>query len=747
MASHWLLFLFYAVINKVHGQNICANYGNYDTIDGVDKVINIEEEVIYVNLNDNYTNTFVASVAERTGDTFNCTDPNGCNYVCNNSAACFDSKLYCNSPIGCNVICDGNFACSKMNIHGKTNITIVCYRDSCEEMKVNLSGMTSAHLHCSGDEACQKLEIRFENMDYNNLSSSVSCYTKNACPDLKIYTNDPSIQLKMYEYSENVEIHTYYGFLEVDKTILCGLNDKYIQINESDLDYTIQQLVGLKYPEHKPYSNLYPEPNPAACSDITIFCDELNGLSSAHSCLLEYIYNDRDLSTFKDELDFVNETCINVELSDMIHLGCYGTCQGSPTRSPTQKPTSAPTIPPSYAPSTAPTITPTIAPSSSPTYSPLTPTSPSPSYAPSAVPTITPTITPTFSPTIYPTFSPSLTPTYSPTMAPTRYPTTQDEYNELDSKIDIVYKLNNLITDNYDLIKDYRSNNVIEDMEEILEMNYFDTIYLSKYSYFQVIINQINGIEIDEAKFLNLADDGTIFIKSTILLQSIYSFEIIVRSEDPSFLNTTRHHFRQYFNNANLNFSVVDASQLVAEKLYPEANDDSGITLWEVIVILLSIAIVIIGVILFKRKFRKRSLINDTSQQNDEHPKEVEGQTMNSSNMIYGEIDNEVAAPAEGRNNDSDDSSIDEELNNYRDEFRKAMSIIKKEQKKQKGNDNRIDYNRWTFILQENNIQYDIIEEVLQYVKKSQQGIEMVSNGGNKHGSDIDMDSDEELHD
>ena len=560
-----------------------------------------------------------------------------------------------------------------MKIYAETysgNITIVCLQDACKNMVINIYGMISAHLHCLGDEACKNLVIHFEDMDNVNSTSSVSCYEYNACPGLRIYTDGPSTQLKMYQYSKDIKIYNHYGYFEADQTVQCGLDDKYIQYQFDHLLYdpALEQLVESEYDNY-----LLP------CSNVTIFCDKFNDSRINDLCSMKYVYNTGNLERF-DQQKFENYTCGNVELIDIVHLKCHGNCIGSPTKAPTFSPTSQPTNAPFYSPSNAPTISPSVAPSLTPSNAPSRLPSISPTATPTTSPSISPTTLtgiPTMAPTTSPTLPPSLSPTLGPTQSPSRYPTSLNDFNELDSKIDISYKLSNLVQRNYDLIKDPKSNKAIEQMEQILEMNYFDANYLPKYSYFQISINKINEIAIKDKKIRNLDEDGIIYVKATILLQSNYAFEIIARSKSSPFSNITRNAFRRYFENDNLNFSVVDASGLAVEKLPSEAEDESAVSIWIIIVIILSVLIVTIsGVILFQKsktresineaneqlkddEYKRKSMMENIHHQHEQHG-EVEGQTVNNSSMVHGEIDN-AAAAAEGIHHHSDDSSTEDE--------------------------------------------------------------------------------------
>ena len=55
-----------------------------------------------------------------------------------------------------------------------------------------------------------------------------------------------------------------------------------------------------------------------------------------------YEYNDMDLEIYDKR--FENDTCINIELMDIITLDCIGTCIESPTSTPTPAPTFSPTM-------------------------------------------------------------------------------------------------------------------------------------------------------------------------------------------------------------------------------------------------------------------------------------------------------------------------------------------------------------------------------------------------------------------
>ena len=81
MASHFKLYVFalHCILFNCNVYcKICADYGDYDAINGTDRIIDTFDEIVYVNLNDNYTVITADSTAIYQRYTFNCTNPNGC---------------------------------------------------------------------------------------------------------------------------------------------------------------------------------------------------------------------------------------------------------------------------------------------------------------------------------------------------------------------------------------------------------------------------------------------------------------------------------------------------------------------------------------------------------------------------------------------------------------------------------------------------------------------------------------------
>eukprot|EP01084_Bolivina_argentea_P159480 277748_1 len=516
---NWLLILSTIHISFAKNET-CINYNNYTTTNGTDIAVNATALITYTKMN-NYSTIIQSSSQFDFGSSqFDCNNPNGCSYYCQHGIACLLTEIYCNSSIGCNIICTETSSCSSMkittNTHPTTSIIITCAGDSsCDGLTFNATGIARAELHCLEIDSCKNVIVHLDEISSNNNSNtSISCYKQHSCDFLKIYADGPYTKLLMYEYSSNIQLYNKIGFLSHLQTISCGLQGKYIKYIPNDSTTSMQQLMNEEYK-----SSLLP------CQDVTVICQQNNNNGS---CNMFYKLHPQYVDN-NEKFVQSNPDCIYIELSDIVSLHCNGICQVSPTQPPTFSPTNIPTIPPT----------------NQPTYSPT--------IAPIKYPTVSPTILPTISPTI------------SPTQAPTRLPTI---YIQFIMKMDIIYVFKNLTFDNYQFIIRNMYHGEIEQMEELIEQNYFDTALLPEYSLFDVKFKKFNRINKDKVTSYDILQqhnkDGNLYIKSRVQFMDPYAAYMVKTSQSIQWQQSVTQSFRIFFSNNDVIFSVGNSTDLKA---------------------------------------------------------------------------------------------------------------------------------------------------------------------------------------
>lgn len=447
-------------------------------------------------------------------------------------------------------------------------------------------------------QSCKGLKAIFKQIDFinNNQNGSITCNQQNSCEDMNIYIDDTytKININMNEYSQNIQIHDSIGFIEEEGILNCGTVE-YIQY-DFGYDGSISQLIEELYS-----NNLLP------CQDIIYDCIN-NKTGNNGSCILEYEYIDKSII---EATQSGNSTCTNVLIQDIVTVWCYGNCNQSPTRAPTLSPSLSPTLAPSISPSNAPTLKPTFSPSFSPILPPTNPPTTSPTPAPTAEPTETPTEAPTKSPTKAPVGTPTAAPTFGPTQAPTRDPTINTE--NLDTKIDIIYKFTGLTDDNYYDIWYYVGTDTIEKMEEIIEMSYYSKIQTPKYSGFSVVILKINGIDYlnNEEEFTTdlLYGKETMTVDSEILFENKYSDYFLVTSKSEEFNSYASNNFKEYFDNKNITFTVDNVNNLKSVSLNEINGIDDKTILWIITGLLLGSVMLIIIASTCSAMYKKQLLL------------------------------------------------------------------------------------------------------------------------------------------
>ena len=554
MTAFYYRFLFVVIGLGISLSKQCINYdSSYTTINGTDSMVKANESITYVEMGNNATSIISQTQAEYIAAIWNCSNSDGCTYMCLAELSCLITRIRCNSIQGCNLICGADSSCDALELHSypNTSLTIVCSAiRSCRNMQIDVTGSSRVEIHCMQENSCEGMEAYFTAISSKqNPNTSISCYSQNACNELYIDTDGPYTKLIMYEHSK-VTYYNPIGYLSQLQTISCALNDKYIKYNLTD--NTPKQLQNLVADEYS--SALLP------CLNVTVLCNENDTIING-SCSMKYKYHPQNLNN-NDR--FVGEQCVYVELTDIISMDCVGQCITSPTTAPTFTPTSNPSNAPSYSPSF------------SPTYSP--------SISPTNLPTIPPTSSPSRYPTIPPTYSPTYSPTLSPTVSPTRYPTSGS--TDFDMKLEITYLFKYLNDKNYNFIANNSQNDAVQSIEAIIERNYFDSSFLP-YSAYDVQIGRINDINLDKLTISNVKDENELYAQSVVYFNERYKLYVIGESQSRKWQNDAAKSFQKYLNNSYLNFSVLDWEDLEAVSLDPD-QDASNVVFWVITFIVLS---------------------------------------------------------------------------------------------------------------------------------------------------------------
>eukprot|EP01083_Nonionella_stella_P000869 2476_1 len=262
-------------------------------------------------------------------------------------------------------------------------------------------------IDCVASHSCTGADIYLS----KNNQNTITCYLLNACDDISIQTTDhEDTKLKLYSYSQNVQLDNGYGLTSTKDNLQCILPNRYIRYNASMSNDPSEVMTRV--------ANEYIG-NTFACDDVKIICDHNQTNETIDACDVSYDVKHVSLPTPNPA-----SQCYWVSLLDVVTVNCIGNCFLSPTEWPTNAPSAAPTsttLGPTNAPS-SPTHEPTNDPTSAPTASP-TKTTIDPTNVPTNDPTIDPTIDPTKNPTIDPTIDPTRDPTVDPTIDPTTVPT------------------------------------------------------------------------------------------------------------------------------------------------------------------------------------------------------------------------------------------------------------------------------------------------------------------------------------
>eukprot|EP01083_Nonionella_stella_P135023 410728_1 len=542
-------------------------------------------------------------------------DNSVCNIQCSGAYSCVDAIILMSNCDTAHIICNGSNACNELYVEVESHdFMIECGETtSCNFVRVNITG--------------------------HNKKGTISCIDFGACDSANIFVNPANyknVQLQMVSYSQNVTFSNGFGYREMNESaatyVQCNTNQTYIEYNNSDLsDNDVERLILNEYTKE-----VFP------CDGVTIICFD-NVTSEASQCDLKFTAHSLTMDANS------SDPCYWVQVDNVLDISCTGTCNASPTLDPTASPTATPTettlnptnnptieptsnptnnptfiptndptvdptIDPTFDPTSDPTTNPTLDPSQSPTLSPSAAPSISPSRAPSFAPSVAPTFSPSYSPTKAPSFSPSsapsIAPSVAPTFAPSRMPTAApslspsnaptrlptvdvDDVDKggYDYYLDIEYAVHNLTAENK---KDIVSNTqqVISEIEEILEMNYFDEEVL-KYNAFWLDVKEINDVNIKESRKLTQYDLDILEIQNipTVFTTRIETKEqltgfIITKSSGDTFRYNTELNLQKYFNNTALYFNVLfPESELMANaKFTTEAPSDNTALILAIIV-------------------------------------------------------------------------------------------------------------------------------------------------------------------
>ena len=512
---------------------------------------------------------------------------------CETIAGCSGADIIYEGNTICNLMCNEFASCAAANVDilECKETEIICDGDqACEGMTVNIQSFNARlEIKCGQTSSCNDMVINIE----SNIHSNVSCIGINSCDSLTVNIDSDYYKtnfLNMYSYSSNITFSNGQGFEESYNTsdtnmvipnstpfVTCNINRKYIQWNSSiDIsDSLLKQSILSEYANDQ-----FP------CDDVTIECAQ--HINDTSSCELHF-----DITKIPNITDPSENACYWVPIANIIEIKCDGDCQASPTLNPTQSPTNAPSIP-TNGPTTDPTQEPTY-PSMAPTISPVAP--------PTSAPTQPPTTAPSNSPVIAPTGSPSQT----PTAAPTRMPT-QNVDKLYDVKIYIEYSCYNLNAINKQfIVENLRS--FISRFQEIVEVNYFDSVNGLIYNDFWVLVMNINDKPISFSDQRQLSEDTlTVYdldinnitnrpmtVNAKIECADSNGEIIIKKSETNAFQSDVTRDLQEYFRNPALRFTVSTANEDLVEipKFPAVLEDDKDWTAIYISILIVSVGIVI----------------------------------------------------------------------------------------------------------------------------------------------------------
>ena len=205
------------------------------------------------------------------------------------------------------IVCVGANSCasSTISIYSKRNIdlNLLCFHShSCREMAVDLHGSNSGEY----------------------LSATVICHDSNSCRGLDIdavdFPQNIGITVNATLWSEGISIHSPHP---ENVAVICGSNDDHRYI-EFDIDRMMNddEMLAVARQEYGDDGGRLP------CEGITVYCSDES--DSRHKCVYEYDLNFNLKSMFNSTkwLDLETVDCYWLDLGDIRHTQCKGTCNG-----------------------------------------------------------------------------------------------------------------------------------------------------------------------------------------------------------------------------------------------------------------------------------------------------------------------------------------------------------------------------------------------------------------------------------
>ena len=499
------------------------------------------------------------------------------NYLikCADILSCYSSNITISNSINKEIViyCGDNTACFDVSISTETNVsmlnlTVICDgKYSCLDMDVYAADFISMNMYCAGSRSCLDVNVNISTKDGGNNDtndSTIRCITPNSCDHIFVKTDSTKTKILMDAHSDGVILDNNYGYIPFDiehqSNIICN-DDTFIRFETNLVTQPITDYVRNIIFDGYIINSLDLLP----CNGLSVKCGN-------YTCTMSYILNIPDFifSTL------TKPYCYWLNVGYFIDWQCEGECAESPTKTPTNNPTNIPTEN-TYSPSNSPSVSPTNAPSINPSISP--------SLSPSTVPSISPSVAPSDSPTTAPSLSPSNAPSISPSLAPTRYPTV-DIDKMYDSVIIITYILSGLTGSNT-IEFEVNTANIISDIIQDIEQNYFAVTFDIEYRDFAVFINNINGYDVSN---VILKTNQKIELNGMIRVNSIHSDAIIGASKTDTFSDGVTKDLVVYFgDNKNIVFSVDNPETLHTLK-NPEQETDSSL-----IVVYVSAALILSG--------------------------------------------------------------------------------------------------------------------------------------------------------
>eukprot|EP01083_Nonionella_stella_P046090 123426_1 len=559
-----------------------------------------------------------------------------CNVLCNAPYSCGSRSIHIKDCQNSEIICNGTHACDsmKVEVHSSSNgmLNVYCgFETSCNDLEMNVFGNAITSTACIGLNACGGVTINVDPNDYKNNKLQMFSYSSNVTLSNGFgyeELNGSAQYVECYETSTYIEwnesmttnaqvtpliLNEYEGGrLPCDSvTIECFQTNNSQSVSSCNMKSSVKaEAFTIESPDDSARcywvevndiidisctGNCVTSPTEAPTSSPTesptdpTRAPTMDPTTEPTIIPTSYPTVDPTMDPTRDPtIDPTTNPTVYPTIDPTIDPTIQPTID--PTINPTIDPTNAPTISPSTAPSNAPTTPPSNAPSQHPSVSP----SIAPTIAPSTSPTTPPTVTPSFSPSnvpsLAPSHAPSNAPSYSPSNAPTRIPTVDvDDANDgYKYYINITYAIANLTESNKKLMVS-NTYQVVQDLEEILESNYFDEEAL-QYKDFWVNIHRIDGVNVESESSklteynldINNYEDRANLIDARIETSLQRTGFIITRSDTKTFTEDTRNDLSLYLNNSDVYFKV--ATDVVKLKAYDKSAVPEAPTNYDIII-------------------------------------------------------------------------------------------------------------------------------------------------------------------